>query len=340
MNENKMAWGKIILLVFGMLLFMAVAFLFVLKMQYSPVAKDSQAKQDIIIPNKASASEIGAILKSADLINSKLAYRFYINSSGLATKLKPGKYRFSKSMSLQEIVAVIAKGEVVAQSFTIPEGYTVEKIGKLLVDKGIIANYDEWERALYQKYDFEFLPAKDSRQLLPLEGYLFPDTYTVPDNENAEGIIKMMLANFGNKWQQNFAAQASKQQVTVKDTVIIASMVEREAKIAAEREIISGVIKNRLRIGMMLQICPTVLYCINEEKTELSYEDLEVNSPYNTYKHIGLPPGPVSCPGAESIKAALNPKEHAYLYYVSKGDGSHYFSSTYQDHLHAANIYQ
>jgi UPF0755 protein len=128
--------------------------------------------------------------------------------------------------------------------------------------------------------------------------------------------------------------------MSIEKTIIIASMIEREAQKSEERSIISGVIKNRLDDNMLLQICATVLYCTNQEKTVLSYQDLETDSPYNTYKYLGLPPGPISCPGSASIKAALDPAEHNYYFYVAKGDGSHHFSRTYQEHLTATDLYQ
>jgi UPF0755 protein len=324
----------------GMLLFILVSGLLVLQQQYKPVTAAEQEHILINIPAQSSASEIGKLLKKENLIRSELAFKIYLRQTSQAEKLLSGHYEFTRSQSIPEIVQQITQGQTSNQSFTIPEGFTIEKIGRLLVDKGIISSYSLWEQALHEKYDYSFLPAPDPEQLTPLEGYLFPDTYSVPKDSSAGDIINMMLANFGRKWTALFADEALSKDMSIEKTIIIASMIEREAQKAEERRLISGVIKNRLDDNMLLQICATVLYCTNQEKTVLTYQDLETDSPYNTYKYSGLPPGPISCPGSASIKAALEPSPHDYYFYVAKGDGSHYFSKTYQEHLEATDLYQ
>lgn len=345
MSEIKLSKQKNHFIKIGGLL-IAVVFLLgvfsiqLLQMQYSPIAATEKEKVTVTIPEQATASQIGKLLKDERLIRSETAFNIYLRQNDLATKLRPGQYGFTRSQSLQEIVEQIVQGQIIQLTFTVPEGYTVEKIGKLLVSKGVIADYQVWDQAVHKHYDYAFLPPANPRQLIPLEGYLFPDTYLVSNSSSAEDIIHMMLKNFEQKWQKEFAAEAQQKNMSLEDTIIIASMVEREALKADDRSIIAGVIQNRLDKGMLLQICATVLYSLKEEKTELSYADLQTDSPYNTYQYMGLPPGPIACPGSDAIRAALNPQQHSYYYYVAKGDGSHYFARTYQEHLDAIKLYQ
>ena len=338
MKKNRLLkYGLLFVVLAAVLVFSGFMYL---KTQYSPVAATDGEIINVVIPERAAASQIGKLLKDNQLIKSEMAFNIYLRQTGLATRLRPGHYSFSRSQSLQEIISDIAQGKTEVSLFTVPEGYTVEKIGNLLVSKGLIADYLLWEQALSREYDYAFLPAGNPGQKYLLEGYLFPDTYSAPIGTKPEDIINMMLQNFEQKWEKDFASIAGEKKMTLEEVIIIASMVEREAQIASDRGIIAGVIKNRLDRGMLLQICATVLYCLDEEKTELSYADLEIESPYNTYINSGLPPGPIACPGSASIYAALEPETHDYLYYVAKGDGSHYFSRTYQEHLEAIKIYQ
>jgi UPF0755 protein len=152
-------------------------------------------------------------------------------------------------------------------------------------------------------------------------------------------MIQHMLATFARVWEEKLAADAADAGLTVNEAVTLASLIEREAQVGSEREIISGVIHNRLEQGMLLQIDATVLYCLPDHKEKLTYADLEVDDPYNTYKNPGLPPGPIANPGLASLEAAIHPQKHNYLYYVAKGDGSHHFSVTYQEHLIAKGRY-
>lgn len=305
---------------------------------YQPVDPGDKSLINVAIPQEANAQQIASILTKHDLIRSQTVFLLYCRHSGLDNQLKAGNYNFSRSQSLAEIAGIIAEGHASGISFTIPEGYTVKQIGDLLVKKNICSQ-EEWEAAVEDNYDYDFLQGVPDDSQDPLEGFLFPDTYDIGQDTAPKQIVKMMLDNFGKHWTK-FAAKAHSQGKTVYDTITLASIIEKEAQLESERRLISGVIKNRLRTGMLLQLCPTVLYCIGQpEKVNVSYSDTQVDSPYNTYKYPGLPPGPISCPGAASIDAALNPQASNYYYYVAKGDGSHYFSRTYQEHLQAQRRY-
>lgn len=306
-------------------------------MQYEPVDVTDKTIKDIVIPEQSSARQIAQILLENDLIHSERAFLTYCKRTGYDSSLKAGHYQFSRSQSLKEIVEAIAQGRIVTITFTIPEGYTVEQIGNLLISKGICTE-DDWEEAIKKEYDYPFLQYGNNIRN-PLEGFLFPDTYRISENTNAQTIIKIMLNNFDSIWQENFAKEAEKTDKNIYEIITIAAMIEKEAMVAEERPTIAGVIENRLKIGMPLQIDATVLYALGKHKDTVYTRDLLVDSPYNTYKYSGLPPGPIASPGQAAIKAALNPEKHDYFYYVAKGDGSHYFSKTHDEHLRAKAKY-
>ncbi len=306
--------------------------------QYAPVDPDDRSFVDIVIPPQSTANQIAELLKKNELIHSETAFLGYCKKEGYDSRLMAGHYRLSRSYSLATIAGYIAEGRVVNISFTIPEGYTVAQIKDLLVHKKI-CSAEAWDLAIKKKYDYSFLKEVPDGQKEPLEGFLFPDTYSISEDCSVEQIIDMMLKNFEQVWDKRFAAEAKSQKLGVYDTVILASLVEKEARVANERPIISGVIKNRLKDGMLLQIDATILYALQEHKQDISYRDLEVESPYNTYKYTGLPPGPIACPGEAAIAAALKPAQHNYYFYVYKGDGSHYFSKTFAEHLQAQRKY-
>lgn len=312
----------------------------IMTMQYQPMDTKDTSFQDIIIPENSTASQVAEVLAENDLIRNEAAFLTYCRQQDLDSSLKAGHYIFSRSQSLPEIARAIAAGAVVTVSFTVPEGYTVNKIGELLAKKGI-CSMEAWQKALQADYNYDFLPDAASYSIESrLEGFLFPDTYIISEDTGPEKIIKAMLANFAAIWEQEFAALAEQKKLSVNETVVLASMIEREAMVADERPIISGVIHNRLGRGMLLQIDATVLYVLGDnDKRILYYEDLKIDSPYNTYLYPGLPPAPIACPGKAALKAALNPEQNDYLYYVARGDGSHEFNRSYEAHLQAKSKY-
>ena len=211
-------------------------------------------------------------------------------------------------------------------------------MGALLEKHGLLSE-DEWEQALTQPYEFDFLQDIPAGQTNRLEGFLFPDTYNITADDNGERIINIMLSRFAEVWEDKLAARAKEKGWSALEVVTVASLIEREAAVPEERKIISGVIANRLEIGMPLQIDATILYALNEHKELISNVDLKVDSPYNTYIHNGLPPGPIAAPGVDSLQAALDPEDNPYFYYVSRGDGTHEFTRTFTEHLQAISKY-
>ncbi|MEA4924015.1 MAG: endolytic transglycosylase MltG [Syntrophomonadaceae bacterium] len=336
--EMKRIRPKQIALGLLFLLCLAISGWQLLVRQYLPVAPGDTSLVEVRLPENSSARQVAELLKENGLIRNETIFLGYLHQKGMEKQLKAGLYAFSKSQSLPELAGQIAQGQVMTSAFTVPEGFTVHQIGELLINKQICTQ-PQWEEALQGNYNYDFLPVEGPADEKRLEGFLFPDTYTIDDQTGAEDIINMMLQRFASVWNSEYASMADSQQLKVRDVIIIASLVEREARVAGERQRIAGVIYNRLRQDMPLQIDATILYSLGQHQDTVTYQDLEINSPYNTYKYYGLPPGPIASPGRAAIEAALNPEANNYYYYVATGDGSHYFSATYAEHLAARQKY-
>lgn len=309
-----------------------------LSRQYDPVDPDDHRPVDVIIPANSSARQIAVVLREKGLIRNENAFLSYCKKEHLDSRLKAGHYSFTRSQSLGAIAEAIARGAVVTMTITIPEGYTVQQIGEVLIQRKLF-DRPEWEEAVNSDYAYSFLEEVSSQTDCPLEGFLFPDTYIVSEEITAREMVEHMLANFERLWKDDLSSLAAKKGMTVQEAVTLASLIEREAQVGSERKVISGVIHNRLQRGMLLQIDATVIYCLPEHKESLTYADLEIDHAYNTYRHPGLPPGPIANPGLASLEAALQPQQHNYLYYVARGNGSHEFSRTYEEHLAAKGRY-
>ncbi|GAB6274680.1 MAG: endolytic transglycosylase MltG [Peptococcaceae bacterium] len=285
----------------------------------------------VIIPPRASSAAVGKILYEHGLVRAPLVFQVYSRLKGVDGKLKTGRYYFSLKQGVPEITAQLVKGPD-AVVFTIPEGFTVYQIADLLDRRGLVEKEAFLKAAAAANFNYSFLtylPLSWRR----LEGYLFPDTYRVNHGTSAQKIIEMMLDRFNRTVKKlNYEKQARQAGLTLHQAVIIASLVEREAKKEDERPLIAGVIMNRLQKRMPLQVDATVQYALGSQRAKLYYKDLQVDSPYNTYKIPGLPPGPIACPGESSLLAAVKPSPTSYLYYVAKPDGSHAFASTLAAH--------
>lgn len=337
---NKPPKNKTGLLAVLFIILMVITFLGIKasNQQYLPVDPNNKTPVDIYISADVTARQVALILEENGVIRNQKTFLSYCRKEKLDTRLKPGHYTFNRSQPLAQIAHSIAEGQVVKIKVTIPEGYCVKEIGAMLVEKRVCSE-ESWQEAINADYPYDFLKKVPGNSKYKLEGFLFPDTYYIEEGTTSHEIINMMLQNFTQVWENDFAGQAKAKNMDVYETIILASLIEEEAMHDDERQTISGVIHNRLRDGMYLQLCPTVLYCYDQKKTVLNDADLDIESPYNTYRHPGLPPGPISNPGKASIAAALNPEKNSYYFYVSKGDGSHYFSRTYQEHLQAMSRY-
>lgn len=315
---------------------LAVMFFTSLRMyrgQLAPVQPRSGREVVVEIPRGASSGSIGAILEREGLVKSALTFRLYVRWKRLDVNLKPGEYQLSPKLSLPEITGKISRGEVITYSFTIPEGFTVVQIADLLAEEKLVYRDKFLDAARNSSLAAEFIPS-GAKLKQPLEGYLFPETYQVVKGATEGDIIALMVKGFRRIFTPELQARARELGYSVHEVVTLASIIEEEARVPEELAAISAVYHNRLRIGMKLDADPTVLYALPMPKERLLYKDLEINSPYNTYRNPGLPPGPISNPGEAAIRAALYPADGKYLFFVAKGDGSgeHYFARTLAEH--------
>ncbi|GAB6139238.1 endolytic transglycosylase MltG [Halanaerobaculum tunisiense] len=282
----------------------------------------------IAIEPGASLNQIGTVLAKEGLIRNSFFFKLYAKLKGLEEKIKAGYYRLNSGMSISTITDKLVAGDIAYYDFTVPEGMTLREIGSRLGEYKL--DKDKFlEIATNKSPDWI---TQDKKVLYSVEGFLYPDTYHLPYGSSEEEIIDIML--------QEFKAQIKSLQPKIKNSdynlyqiITIASLIQAEAKLEEEMDLIASVIYNRLEANMKLQLDATIQYTLEERKSRLLYSDLEVKSIYNTYQHSGLPPGPINNPGLKAIKAALNPAETDYFYYVATSDGKHKFTETYQQHL-------
>ncbi len=304
----------------------------------NPVDKNDNKEYSVIIPVGASTLKIASILKENDLIKNENVFRLYCRLNKLDGKFKAGEYIFTKKMDVKSIVKDITNGNTHVEiiRITIPEGYEMRMIANKFETLGLCSSEAFMKAANSLDYNFDFLkelPKRDNQ----LEGYLFPDTYDFLKTSTPKDIVNRLLARFNDIYIKKYKSVADKKGLSMDKVITMASLIEREAKKDNERAEVSAVFYNRLNIKMRLQSCATVQYILKSRKDVLLYKDLEIDSPYNTYKNSGLPPGPIASPGEKSIISALYPDKTDYLYFVAKKDGSHIFSKTYAEHLTAKN---
>lgn len=299
-----------------------------------PVMGNKNAPSVLVyIPPGKSARQIGEILARKRLIRSPLSFVFASRMDGLSGKMHAGHYELSPAMPPRQIAAQMALGETAQGIVTVPEGYTVQQIARRLAEHHLVDETQFLTLAQTGGHSFHirgWTPPDDN-----LEGYLFPDTYTVPKGASPREVIQIMLDNFARRVAVPLGAEADSFPGGLPAVVTLASLVEREAEVDTDRPLIAAVYRNRLRAGMRLQCDATVQYALPEHKTRLFYADLRVDSPYNTYRHAGLPPTPIANPGLPSIMAALHPAPVRYLYYVAGPGGRHVFSTTLAEHNQA-----
>jgi UPF0755 protein len=291
---------------------------------------ESHQKVTVTIKPGSSSGEIAAVLAGNGVVNNSFLFKLYISRQKAQDKLQAGDYELETGMSFSEALTALLKGPAVKlYTVTTPEGLTVEQTAGTIAAKCPIKKADFMAANDKSKYKFNFLNEISGDSL---EGYLFPKTYTIRQKTTAEELTRTMLKQFQEETSVLDMSLATKRGLTLYQIVIIASIIEKEVKIPGERALVAAVIYNRLDQGMYLQMCATVEYALPEHKESLSYQDLEVESPYNTYKYPGLPPGPICSPGLASMQAALNPAPVDYLYYVLTGDdGSHSFTNNYAE---------
>jgi len=294
---------------------------------------DGSRHTDFAVRSGATLQSVSTKLKEKNLIHSVFFFKLYMRLTGKGARIKHGVYDLNDGMSATKIAQTLTSGKTKTVSITIAEGLHNRQIADLFVQKKFFTSREEFlqyasSKTLLEKYK---IPAKS------VEGYLFPDTYFLPPGYPKIKILEHMIDHFFDKVKavKNFPTDPRK----IHEAVILSSIVEREAKLKEERGLIAAVFHNRLRDSEPLESCATVQYLFEKPKARLFYKDLEVDSPYNTYKVKGLPPGPIGSPGLAAINATVNPEKTDYKFFVLKGDDAHYFSKTYKEHNAAKKKY-
>ena len=278
-------------------------------------------------------SSVADKLEEADVIGSSLLFELEARYDGWDKEIKPGEYQFRPGEEREEILKTLSSGDSIsAFTITIPEGLTLEQTARVVEEESGVPAGEFEAAAKKTDYDYAFL---DDQDIETTEGFLFPKKYEFEGEKSAEQIVDRLLEQYlVEKRELDFEAAKKRFNLTEYELVTVASLVEKESANPEERSLIAGVIYNRIRSGMPLQIDATVQYVLGKPKEDLSLDDLEVESPYNTYKNRGLPPGPIANPSRESIRAALEPAETDYLYYVLEADGKeHFFTDDYDEFL-------
>ncbi|MBO5733778.1 MAG: endolytic transglycosylase MltG [Clostridia bacterium] len=306
-----------------------------LYVDYMP--KNIEGTVVVTIPQGASTDRIAEELKKSKLINSELFFKAMSRIRGMDSKYNYGKFEIDRSAGYEAIFKILSAPGNAMESVrvTIPEGYEVYKIADLLESKGLIDKDKFYYLIDNGNFDYDFVQNIPQREMR-LEGYLFPDTYDfVPNDEY--GIINEMLGRF-EQFYLKYEIDIESSDMTMDEIITLASIIEREAG-SADKKLVSSVFHNRIKSPQYpyLQSCATVQYVLKERKPVLSYEDTQIDSPYNTYINKGLPIGPIASPGEASLEAALYPENTNYYFFVLGSDGSHHFSQTYEEHLQAQN---
>ncbi len=290
---------------------------------------------DITIPTGGAARSVARTLAEAKVVESAILFEWLVRYRSLSGSLKAGDYRLARGVSMRRTLETLVKGKTLLIPVTIPEGLTIREMALPLATAGFAGAAEDFvtlatDRATATR---EGIPASS------LEGYLFPETYHFPKNVTGEAILHTMLAEFRRVVRDALPGPIASDPAKLHATVTLASLIEKETAIPDERELVASVYANRLRIGMRLQCDPTVIYALPNFDGDIRKKDLSYDSPYNTYRYAGLPPGPIAAPGRGALMAAVNPAETSYLYFVADGKGGHRFSKSLAEHNKAVRQY-
>ncbi len=314
----------------------ASSYYYIVKQINSPLEVNNSVKREFIVEKGDSVNKIAGNLEKEGFINGSAYFQIYVWQKNLQNKLQAGKYEISSAMTIPEIADLLSGGKIISNEVSVlmPEGFQIEEIDRKLAENGLI---DEGKLLEYNKSNnldiskYEFL--KDKARETGYEGFYFPDTYKFYKNSTIENMVKKILDNFDAKLTPDLRDEIKNQNKNIYEIIILASIIEKEAGFIKDMKKISSVFNNRLKIGMNLESDATINYIIKKGRAQATYEDLKVDSPYNTYKYAGPPPSPISNPGLEAIKAAIYPEETDYFYFLTKENGEAVFSKTFEEHL-------
>ncbi len=315
---------------FVAILLLSVVLISVARWVTQPVSSGSATDKVIHVAKGSTTRQIASLLERERLIRSQWVFLAMLSSQGKTGQLQAGDYLLNSSMRLQAIIDQMVAGDVYrpTRKLTIPEGKTVEQIAELVAQSNLVSR-DHFLAAVEQ------IGGKDlaSGVRWGLEGYLFPATYEIPEGSSAIEIVETLHQQALDRYRKIQLPKGHP--LDLAQVITLASVVEREAMHAEERPIIAAIFLNRLQSEWKLESCATVQYVLGVQKPILSLEDIAIDSPYNTYRLTGLPPGPIGSPGLASIEAVLNPAQTDYLFFVAGSDGHHLFSRTFEEHLQA-----
>ncbi|RPI29669.1 MAG: endolytic transglycosylase MltG [Acidobacteria bacterium] len=304
----------------------------------SPYKGFSSAEVFVYIPKGTSVPQIGRLLGEAGVIAHPRLFGWYVRLLYPTSSLKAGEYRFDRASSIQAVADKLLKGQVYVVKVTVPEGFSRTEVVDLLVRSGI-GNTD----ALLKATQDTAAIAQLDRQAPDLEGYLFPETYFFSRRVPEKEVVRTMVSGFLRIWTPERQQKARELNMTVREVLTLASLVEKETALPTERQLVSAVFHNRLLKNIPLASDPTIIYGVKQIKDYdgvINKSDLRLDSPYNTYLYSGLPPGPIASPGLAAIDAALDPAKVDFLFFVSRNDGSHLFTVDYRDHMRGVQQYQ
>jgi len=288
------------------------------------------AEQFVDLPPGTGTAAIGRRLVEAGVMRDLFTFRAALWWTGRGQALQAGEYRFDRPASAIDVIERLARGDIYTRNLTFPEGLTIEEMSRLYASRGFGTAQDFVAAARDPSRVRDLDP-----RAIDLEGYLFPETYALPRGTPARRLVAMMVDRFRAVYTDDLQRRADAQGLTTRELVTLASVIEKETGKADERPLVAAVYRNRLKIGMPLQADPTVVYALQKTGRydgNIRRDDLTLDSPYNTYRRQGLPPGPIAAPGKSSLEAAVSPASVGYLYFVSRNDGSHVFATTLAEH--------
>ena len=321
---------RLLLLLFIVVVLVAAGAAFWVTSKVSAPYAGFSGEQFVEIPPGESTAGIGRRLVAAGVIRDELTFRLAMRWQGRGRSLKAGEYRFTEAAAPAVVIDRIAKGDVYLLPLTFPEGLTAEEMSQLFAQSGL-GTAREFMAAVRDPASIKAIdPAADT-----LEGYLFPDTYSLPRQIDGEAMVARMVKRFTTVFDEDMRHRAGTTGLSVRQIMAIAALVEKETARAEERPLVAAVYRNRLKIGMPMQADPTVIYALKRAgrwNGNIRKTDLDFDSPYNTYRYPGLPPGPIASPGKAAIEATIAPAKVDYLYFVSRNDGSHAFASDLPEH--------
>lgn len=301
----------------------------------TPYRGYSNAEVFVDVPPGSSTADIAGRLAAMGVVRDRLMFRLAVRSAQADRRLQAGEYRFFTPSSPNEIIARLRRGDTFNHTLTFPEGLTIREMGAIFERAGL-GTAEEFARASADKS----LIADLDPTATSLEGFLFPSTYSLPRNAGAVGVVRAMVKAF----KKELGAEPLPEGIrSIRDLVTLASIVEKETGDASERALVAAVYRNRLKIQMPLQCDPTVIYALmlrGRWGGNIRKDDLQLDSPYNTYRYPGLPPGPIASPGRASMDAVRQPADVPYLYFVSRNDGTHVFARTLEEHNRNVRAYQ